>query len=75
MHFLSICSCTIFFLDRPQFALMKLYNIRVLLNRAGCWNFQIDKRNLDMTVSASSNRLFFYHLVIVFIRGKADHHY
>jgi len=28
-----------------------------------------------MTVSASSNRLFFYHLVIVFIRGKADHHY
>jgi len=36
-----------FVLDRPQFALMKLYNIRVLLNRANCWNFQSGKRNLD----------------------------
>jgi len=25
-----------YFLDRPQFALMKLYNIWVLLNRANC---------------------------------------
>jgi len=25
-----------FVLDRPQFAPMKLYNIRVLLNRANC---------------------------------------
>jgi len=25
-----------FVLDRPQFSLMKLYNIRVLLNRASC---------------------------------------
>jgi len=63
-------------LDRPQFALMKLYNIRVLLNRANCWNFQIDKRNLDIAVSASSNSLFFYDLLsIIFVRGKADHHY
>ena len=54
---------------------MKFYNIRVLLNRANCWNFQIDKRNLDITVGASSNRLFFYDLVIIFIRGKADHYY
>jgi len=75
-HVLSICSCTIFFLDRPQFALMKLYNIRLPLSRANCWNFQTDKRNLDITVSASSNRLFFYDLlVIIFVRGKADHHY
>jgi len=29
--------------------LMKLHNIRVL-NRANCWNFQGDKRNLDMLV-------------------------
>jgi len=64
-----------FVLDRPQFALMKLYNIRVLLNRANCWNFQIDKRNIDTTVSASSNRLFFYDLLVIFGRGKADHHY
>jgi len=35
-------------LDRSQFALMKLYDISVLLNRANCWNFQIDKRNLDI---------------------------
>jgi len=54
---------------------MKLYNIRVLLNRANCLNFQIDKRNLDIAVSASSNRLFFYDRVIIFVRGKADHHY
>jgi len=54
---------------------MKLYNIRVLLNRANCRNFQIDKRNLDTTDSASSNRLFFYDLLIFFVRGKADHHY
>jgi len=67
-----------FVLDRPQFALMKLYNIRVglLLNRANCLNFQIDKRNLDIAVSASSNRLFFYDLlIIILVRGKADHHY
>jgi len=31
-----------FVLDRPQFAFMKLNNIRVPLNRANCWNFQID---------------------------------
>ena len=59
-------------LDRPQFALMKLYNIRVLLNRADCWNFQIDKRNLDIAVSASSHLLFFYEFLIYFVRGKAD---
>ena len=59
-----------FFLDRPQFALMKLYNIRVLLNRANCWNFQIDKRNLDIAVSASSNRLFYDLLIIIFVRAK-----
>ena len=65
-----------FVLDRPQFALMKLYNIRVLLKRANCWNFQTDKRNLDIAVSASSKRLFFYDLlIIVFVRGKADHHF
>ena len=58
--------------DRPQFALMKLYNIRVLLNRANCWNFQIDKRNHDTADSASSNRLFFYDLLIIFVRGKAE---
>jgi len=27
-----------FVLDRPQFALMKLYNIRVLLNHVNYWN-------------------------------------
>jgi len=65
-----------YFLDRPQFVLMKLYNIRVPLNRANSWNFQIDKRNLDITVSSSSNRLFFYDLlIIIFVIGKADHHY
>jgi len=64
-----------FVLDRPQFALMKLYNIRVLLNRAKCWNFQIDKRNLDTADSSSSNRLFLYDVWIIFVRGKADHHY
>jgi len=32
-------------------------------------------RNLGITASASSNRLFFYDLVIIFVRGKADHHY
>jgi len=65
-----------FDLDRPQFGLMKLYNIRVLLNRANCRNFQIDKRNLDIAVTASSNRLFFYNLlIIIFVRGKGDHHY
>jgi len=62
-------------LDRPQLALMKLYNIRELLNRANCLNFQIDNGNLDMAVSASSNRLFFYDLLIIFVRNKADHHY
>ena len=32
-----------FILERPQFALaIKFYNIRVLLNRAECWNFQTD---------------------------------
>ena len=35
-----------FVLDRPQFALMKLYNIRVPLNRGNCWNFQIDRENV-----------------------------
>jgi len=65
-----------YFLDRPQFVLMKLYNIRVPLNRANSWNFQIDKRNLDITVSSSSNRLFFYDLlIIIFVIRKADHHY
>jgi len=55
---------------------MKRYNIRVLLNRANCWNFQIDKSNLEVAVSASSNRLFFYDLlIIIFVRGKAHHHY
>jgi len=48
-----------FVLDRPKFALMKLYNIKVPLNRANCWNFQIDKINLDIAVSAWSNHLFF----------------
>jgi len=57
--------------------LMKLYNIWVLLNCANCLNFQNDKRNLDMAVSASSNRLFFYDLliIIIFVGGRADHHY
>jgi len=33
-------------------------------------------RNLDIAVSALSNRLFFYDLlIIIFVRGKADHHY
>jgi len=65
-----------FVLDRPQCALMKLYDIRVLLNRVNCWKFQIDKRNLDIAVSASSNRLSFYDiLIIICVRGKADHHY
>ena len=60
-----------FFLDRPQFALTKLYNIRLLLNRANCWNIQTDKRNLDIAVSASLNRLFFYYLlIIIFVRAK-----
>ena len=39
-----------FVLDRSQFALKNLYNIRVPLNCANCWNFQIDKRNLDIAV-------------------------
>jgi len=61
--------------DRPQFALMKLYNIRIPLNRANCWNFQIEI-NLDIAVSASSNRLLFYDLlIIIFVEGKVDHHY
>jgi len=64
-----------FVLDWPQFALVKLYNIRVPLNRANCWNFQINKRNLDIAVSASPNRLFFYLLIIIFVTDKADHHY
>jgi len=54
---------------------MKLYNIRVLLNPANCLNFQIAKRNLDIAVSASSKRLFVYDLLIIFVRGKTDHHY
>ena len=66
-HFLSICSCWLIFGLRQ--ASMKLYNIRVLLNRAICWNFQTDKRNLDIAVSASSNRLFFYDLLIIFLLG------
>ena len=42
------------------------------MNRANCWNFQIHKRNLDIAVSVSSNRLFFYDfLIIIFVRGKA----
>ena len=49
---------------------MKLYNIRVLLNRANCWNFQIDKRNLDITVSVLPNRLFFYDLLIILLGAK-----
>jgi len=52
---------------------MKLYNIRVPLKRANCWNLQIDKRNRDIAVSALSNRLFFYdHLIIIFVKDKAD---
>jgi len=54
---------------------MKFYNIRVLLNRANCSNFQIDKRNFDVTVSAPSNRLFFKDLLIIFLKDIADHHY
>jgi len=34
-----------FFLDIPQLALMKLYNIKVLLNCANCRNFQIDEKS------------------------------
>jgi len=52
-HFLSIV------LDRSQFAFMKLHNIRISLNRANFCNFQTDKRNPDIAVSASSNRWFF----------------
>ena len=63
-----------FVLDRPQFALMKLHNIRVLFT-VQIAETQIHKRNLDIAVSASSNRLFFYDRVIIFVRGKADHHY
>ena len=64
------------FLDRPQFSLIKLYHIRVLLNHANCWNFQSDEIYHDIAASASSNRLFFYDLfIIIFIRDKADHHY
>jgi len=74
-HFFIYLFVYYFFLGGPLFAFMKLYNIRVLLNRAYCWNFQIDKRNLDITVSASSKRLFFYDLLIIFVRGNADHHY
>jgi len=75
-HFFVYLFVCYFVLDRPQFALMKLYNIRVLLNRADCWNFQVDKRNLEMAVRASSNRMFFYDiLIIIFVKGKADHHY
>jgi len=58
-----------FVVDRPQFAVMKLYNIRVLSNRANCLNFQIDTRNLDIAVSASSNRLFLYDLLIIIFLG------
>jgi len=55
---------------------MKLYNIRALLNGANCRNFQIDKRNVDIAVSASSNHLLFYDLlIIIFLRDKADHYY
>jgi len=33
-------------------------------------------RNLDIAVSASSNHLLFYDLlIIIFVRSKADHHY
>ena len=75
-HFFVHLFVCYFVLDRPQFALMRLYNIRVPLNCANCWNFQIDKRNLDIALSASSNRLFFNDLlIIIFVRGKADHHY
>ena len=59
-----------------SFALAVVFIIRVPLNRENFWNFQTDKRNLDIAVSASSKRLFFYDLlVIIFVRGKADHHY
>ena len=64
-----------FVVDRAQFALVKLYHIRVPLNRANCSNFQTDKRNLDIAVGASSNRLFYDLLIIIFVRGKADYHY
>jgi len=79
-NFLSFCSCTTFFRDRFQFGLTKLYDIKVLLNHANCWNFQSDKRDLDMLVVIKkfvvrSNRLFFYGLMITFVRGKMDHHY
>jgi len=39
-----------FFWGSSLFVLMKLYNIRALLNCANCWNFQSDQRNLDMLV-------------------------
>jgi len=61
-----------FFIDSPQFALIKLYNIKELLNRLNCWNFQIDWRDLDRTVSSRSNLLFFYDVLIIFVRRKAD---
>jgi len=64
--------CVLFFLDKPQVAFMKLYNIRVLLNHANCLNFQTVCRNLDITVSATSNHLFFYNLLIIFVRGKPE---
>ena len=52
-----------------SFALAVVFIIRVPLNRENFWNFQIDKRNLDIAVSASSNRLFFYDLLIIFLLG------
>jgi len=35
-HFFVLLFVCHFFWDRPQFGLMKLYNIRVLMNRANC---------------------------------------
>jgi len=58
---------------------MKLYNIRVLLNRANCSKFQSDKRNLDMLVFSKKGCGYIKPLVLLhfdyFCWGKADHHY
>ena len=40
------------------------------MNRANCWNVQIDKLNLDIAVSASSNCLFFCDLLMILLEAK-----
>ena len=62
-HFLSIC-CVLFFLDRPQFALMKLYNIKaVFFNRgsaepkgsaSGCQGLRRNRSKLPWTKFATT---------------------